>query len=59
MQAYQVWYLAAYPEKIGHDTVPVQKAKIAFPDIKGKKRPEQLIQGYMFLEQVLKTKGLL
>lgn len=59
MQAFQIWYLAMYPEKIGHDTAPVQTSKRVFPDLSKKPRQEQFKLGHEFLESVLKAKGLL
>ena len=59
MQAFQVWYLAMYPEKIGHDTAPVKTSQKIFPDLSMKERPQQLVLGHEFLEMVLKHKGLL
>jgi hypothetical protein len=59
MQAFQVWYLALYPEKIGHDTQPVSTAKRVFPGLSTKERPLQLRLGHQFLESVLEKKGLL
>lgn len=59
MQAYQIWYLALYPEKIGHDAEPVVKAKKVFPELPAKSRPEQLKLGHEFLETVLQRKGVL
>ncbi|MDH4081301.1 MAG: hypothetical protein OEU68_15960 [Nitrospira sp.] len=59
MQAFQIWYLAMYPEKIGHDTDPVKTSKKIFPSFSMKERPQQLAHGHQFLEKVLKHKGLL
>lgn len=59
MQAFQIWYLALYPEKIGHDTQPVATAKQVFPDLSTKERREQLVLGHEFLERVLEHKGLI
>ncbi len=59
MQAFQVWYLALYPDKIGHDTQPVQTSKKIFPELSSKTRPQQLALGHEFLERVLECKGLL
>jgi hypothetical protein len=57
MQAFQIWYLALYPEKIGHETQPVTTAKQVFPDLSKKERREQLVFGHQFLERVLEHKG--
>jgi hypothetical protein len=59
MQAFQIWYLALYPDKIGHDTEPVQKSKTVFPNLSEKTRLQQLALGHEFLERVLEGKGLL
>jgi hypothetical protein len=59
MQAFQIWYLALYPEKIGHDTQPVRTAKEVFPGLSAKERRPQLILGHQFLERVLEHKGLI
>lgn len=59
MQAFQIWYLALYPDKIGHDAEPVQKSKSVFPNLSAKPRPQQLTLGHEFLERVLEGKGLL
>lgn len=59
MQAFQVWYLGVYPEKIGHETEPVRVGKSVFPGLPEKPRHEQLALGHRFLERVLVKKGLL
>lgn len=59
IQAFQIWYLAMYPGKIGHDTAPVQTSKRIFPDLSKKPRQEQLKLAHEFLEIVLKRKGLI
>lgn len=59
MQAFQVWYLALYLEKIGHETQPVAIAKRLFPALSTKDRREQLSLGHLFLESVLQHKALL
>lgn len=59
MQAFQIWYLALYPEKIGHDSEPVLISKNVFPSLSSKTRGEQLSLGHEFLERVLEHKGLL
>lgn len=53
MQAYQIWYLAMYPDHIGHKTAPVMIALEAFPGLSEKGRTEQLSLGHKFLNQVL------
>jgi len=59
MQAFQIWYLALYPESIGHDTQFVNTAKEVFPNLSTKERCSQLILGHQFLEKVLEHKGLI
>ncbi len=59
MQAFQIWYLAMYPEKIGHEVEPVKTAVKVFPNLAEKTRPDKLALGHEFLEQVLDKKGLL
>lgn len=59
IQAFQVWYLACYPKKIGHETQHVVTAKQVFPDLATKERREQLVLGHQFLEMVLVNKGLI
>ena len=59
MQAFQIWYLALYPEKVGHDTQPVRTSKDIFPGLSKKERPQQVALGHEFLERVLEHKGLL
>ena len=59
IQAFQVWYLALYPEKVGHDMQPVRTANRVFPNLCIKERPMQLKLGHEFLESVLEKKGLL
>jgi hypothetical protein len=58
-QAFQIWYLALYPDKIGHDAEPVRISKKVFPDLSTKPRPHQLALGHEFLERVLERRGLL
>ncbi|MEN7430856.1 hypothetical protein VA599_08855 [Chromobacterium sp. TRC.1.1.SA] len=59
MQAFQIWYLAMYPETIGYDTDPVKTSKRIFPGLATKERPQQLEHGHQFLERVLQQNGLL
>ena len=59
MQAFQIWYLALYPDKIGHDTHPVLTSKRVFPDLPAKTRQQQIVLGQAFLETVLSSKGIL
>lgn len=59
MQAFQIWYLALYPEKVGHETQPVATAKRVFSTLSKKERREQLVFGHEFLERVLEHKSLI
>jgi hypothetical protein len=59
MQAFQIWYLALYPDKIGHDAEPVKKSRAVFPKLSAAPRPQQLARGHEFLEKVLQSKGLI
>ena len=59
MQAFQIWYLAMYPDKIGHDTQPVLTSKRVFTELPAKTGQQQLILGHAFLETVLSRKGIL
>lgn len=52
MQAFQIWYLALYPEKIGNDTDLVGTARKTFPALASQSRSEQLSLGKQFLEGV-------
>lgn len=52
MQAFQIWYLASYPEKIGAETEPVRKSRTAFPGLKELKREERLAHGAEFVERL-------
>ncbi|MDH4449104.1 MAG: hypothetical protein QE265_00750 [Rhodoferax sp.] len=59
MQAFQVWYLAMYPEKIGLDMDPVKTFKKIFPGLSMNECTQQLAHGHRFLKDVWKHKGLL
>jgi hypothetical protein len=48
MQAFQIWYLAMYPDKIGSETEPVQKSRLAFADLESLSRSEKLARGAEF-----------
>lgn len=52
MQAFQIWYLASYPEKIGHETELVRKAQSAFPDLGALSREARLVRGSEFIEKL-------
>jgi len=51
MQAFEIWYLALYPDKIGDDTDPVKKSKTIFPSLSGRTRSEQLALGHDFSKE--------
>jgi len=53
MQAFQVWYLAAYPEKIGRDESVVSNAISILPTIKSLCRRDRLAQGKAFMLRCL------
>lgn len=52
MQAFQIWYLASYPDKLGAETEPVRKSRIAFPELHKLSREERLAAGAEFVEQL-------
>ena len=52
MQAYQIWYLASYPEKVGTDTELVKKSRSALPGLSELQREESLARGAEFVEQM-------
>ncbi|MCE9633497.1 MAG: hypothetical protein K8Q92_04855 [Methylophilales bacterium] len=52
MQAFQIWYLAVYPEQVGSDTDPVIKSQKLLSDLGSLSREEQLIRGAQFVELV-------
>ena len=52
MQAFQIWYLASYPEKIGAETEPVIKSRSAFPDLNNLPREARLTRGAEFMESL-------
>lgn len=58
MQAFQIWYLAAYPDKIGVDTDPVVKSRKAFPGFESLSRPEKLQRGAQFVSHVKERYGV-
>jgi hypothetical protein len=58
MQAFQIWYLAAYPNKIGAETEPVVKSRKAFPDFQTLARPERLRRGAEFVGRVKERYGV-
>lgn len=59
MQAYQIWYLAAYPGKLGDKTELVSKAKSAFPNIESLQREKQLMYGKEFIEKLKNERNAL
>jgi len=52
MQAFQIWYLASYPEKIGFETEPVRKSRAALPELNALSREERLARGSAFMESL-------
>ncbi len=52
MQAFQIWYLASYPEKLGIETGHVRKAMGALPGLEKLSREQRLANGLVFLESV-------
>jgi hypothetical protein len=52
MQAFQIWYLASYPEIIGHETQLVRKSQLAFPDLGSLSREVRLVRGAEFIEKL-------
>ncbi len=52
MQAFQVWYLASYPEKLGTETEHVRKSMGALPGLEKLSRVQRLSNGLAFLESV-------
>lgn len=57
MQAFQVWYLAVYPEKIGIVQEIVKNAIKAFPDLLNLSRRDRLAQGKEFMVKALDRYG--
>jgi hypothetical protein len=53
MQAFQVWYLAVNPEKLGVENDLTVRASTPFQDIHKKSREEQLSAGLTFLHFTL------
>ena len=51
MQAFQIWYLAKYPETLGEEADPIRKARLAFPNVGYLTREESLRRGGEFVEQ--------
>lgn len=52
MQAFQIWYLASYPEKLGTETEHVKKSRGALPGLEKLSREQRLSAGLAFLESV-------
>lgn len=53
MQAFQVWYLAVYPEKIGREKQIVKNAVKLLPSIEKEARRNSLSKGKEFMLRVL------
>lgn len=58
MQAFQIWYLATYPDKIGADTDSVVKSRKAFPGFESLSREEKLRRGAEFVGRVKERYGV-
>src|SRR4051812_38424066 len=52
MQAFQIWYLASYLEKVGAETDPVRRSRSAFPDMSKSGREKRLAHGAEFMESL-------
>src|SRR5262249_23580824 len=50
MQAFELWYLAAYPERFESDAGPVKTAQRVIPDLAGLGRREKLARGATFID---------
>ena len=48
MQVYQIWYLAAYPEKVGSLTEVVERSRAAMPGLNSLTRQDRLAAGRMY-----------
>jgi hypothetical protein len=57
MQAFQIWYLARYPDKIGTEAEQVIKSQSAFPRLADLTREEQLAAGLEFLNSAIAAFG--
>lgn len=53
MQAFQIWYLANYPDHVDPKAEPVIKAVSAFPNLTNLEREHRLQLGAEFVSQVL------
>jgi len=52
MQAFQVWFIACYPNLVGSDSAIHKNAASAFDDLGGKTRLERLAAGAEFLRNL-------
>ncbi|VVO95173.1 hypothetical protein PS903_02489 [Pseudomonas fluorescens] len=57
MQAFQIWYLARYPDKIGAESELVIKSRSAFPGLNEQTREGQLAAGLNFLTSAIAAFG--
>lgn len=57
MQAFQIWYLARYPDKIGAESELVIKSRSAFPNLDELTRENQLAAGLSFLTLAIASFG--
>lgn len=51
MQAFQIWYLASYPEQLGTETEHVKKSRGELPSLEKLSREQRLSAGLAFLER--------
>ncbi len=51
MQVFQIWYMAAYPERFPHDNQPAQDAKALLPTLASLAREEKIALGAQFLAE--------
>jgi len=57
MQAFQIWYLASYPEKLGTESEHVKRSQEALPGLEKLSREQRLSAGLTFLESVREKYG--
>jgi hypothetical protein len=51
MQVFQIWYMAAYPERFFEDNQPAQDAKALFPTLPSLERDAKIDVGARFLAE--------
>jgi hypothetical protein len=52
MQVFQIWYLASYPDFLGHETEHVKNSKEMFPSLDSLTREERLRHGAEFVQKL-------